>query len=744
MKIVLTEGKCIFQNGHSPTFLYFCDDYQSAQRLDEENMTLLKGITFPLNDPIPIFVIILFIILLAPIVLRKLRIPGIVGLIIAGMLIGDHGFNLVARGSIDLLGKAGLLYIMFIVGLELDLTEVKRNGYKSLVFGLLTFFVPLSLGYILCRNLLEFSETGSLLVASMFATHTLVAYPLVSRMGVTKNEAVTVTVGGTIITDTAVLLILAVLSASAGGELTQQFFLSLGLSFLIFSVAILWGFPAIGRWFFKKIKDGVSQFVFVLAMIFLAAFMAEQAGVEGIIGAFLAGLALNQLIPHASSLMNRIEFVGNAIFIPFFLISVGMVVDLKVLLKGNTALFIAGTLTALAISSKWIAAYITQKIFRYSIAQRNIIFGLSTSHAAATIAVILIGYNLNLVDENVLNGTVILILITCMVGSFVTANAAKKLAIIDSVDIPSEINIQERILIPVNEEGNQDLLDFAIMLNASQQKTPIYMLTVMQDEEGLKEKVAQNNKNMESAVRQGAETETRVFPITRVDLNVVNGITRAVKEMLISDVVIGWSDKNNSATGFLFNTFFGTTSQNVLESVWETVFVCRLGYPISTTKKTFLILTKNAEFEIGFSHWVKRVVTLVKQAGSKLVVCCTDRTQAAFKNELQKSKSSVDLSFKSFEDIEDFLVLAKEMNADDLIIVVGARKGTISHNSYMDTIPSRLEKHFPKNNLVLLYPEQKQDTGMQSDDITSTPIQDQIENLNKLGKAVKKIFKSRE
>lgn len=706
-------------------------------------MTLLKGITFPLSDPIPIFVIVLFIILLAPIVLRQLRIPGIVGLIIAGMLIGDHGFNLVAKGSIDLFGNAGLLYIMFIAGLELDLAEFKRNRYKSIIFGFLTFSIPLTLGYFLCRHVLEFTETGSLLVASMFATHTLVAYPLVSRMGVTKNEAVTITVGGTIITDTAVLLILAVLSGSADGGLTQIFFLKLGLSVLLFAAAILWGFPVIGRWFFKKIKDDrVSHFVFVFAMVFLAAFMAELAGVEGIIGAFLAGLALNQLIPHASSLMSRIEFVGNAIFIPFFLISVGMLVDLKVLLKGNTALIIAGTLTAMALSTKWIAAFLTQKIFRYSVVQRNIIFGLSTSHAAATIAVILIGYNLKFVDEHVLNGTIILVLVTCMVGSFVTANAAKKLAIIDSVDIPTTINVQERILIPVNEEGDQDLLDFAVMLNASQQKTPVYMLTVMQDEEGLKEKVAQNNKNMESAIRHGAETETRVFSIIRVDLNVVNGITRAVKEMLISDVVIGWSDKNSSTTGYFFNTLFGTTTQNVLESVWETVFVCRLQHPISTTSKAYVFLTKNAEFEIGFAHWVKRLSTLAKQAGFRMTICGSASTQEAFKREINKNKISIDLTFKNFEALED-LPATREISSNDLLVVVSARNGTISHHSYMDAVPSKLIKQFPKNNLVFLYPEQTQETVIQSESITLTPMQDQIDNLNKLGRAVKKIFRKR-
>jgi Kef-type K+ transport system membrane component KefB len=710
-------------------------------------MTILNGFTFPLKDPIPIFAIVLFIILLAPILLRKLRIPSIIGLILAGMTIGDHGFNLIAKGSIDLFGKAGLLYIMFLAGLELDMADFKKNRYKSIVFGFFTFIIPLGLGLILCYYLLHFNLMASLLVSSMFSTHTLVAYPLASRMGITKNEAVTIAVGGTMITDTAVLLILAVITGAVQGELNQGFWLKLTISFLLFSIAVLWGFPIVGRWFFKKIKDDqTSHFIFVLAMVFLAAFLAEMAGVEGIIGAFLAGLALNQLIPHTSSLMNRIGFAGNALFIPFFLISVGMLVDLRVLLKGYDALFIAGVLTAMAISTKWFAAFITQKIFRYTSTQRNIIFGLSTSHAAATIAIILIGYNIKIVDENVLNGTIILILITCMVGSFITANAGKKIAVIESNRIPDIINIQERLMIPVdNTENAEDLLDFAIMMNNPQQKAPVYLLTVMQDAEGLKEKVLLNNKNMEEVIRKGMETNTVVQTVTRVDLNMANGIARAVKEMLISDVVMEWTDKTNSTTGFLFNSLFGTTTQNILDSVWETVYICRFNYPLNATDRIILLLSKNAEYEIGFHHWVKRITTLSRQAGARIQVCCSTPTQKAFEKELVKNRIIAGITYKLLDGIEKYFMVADDFRSNDLIVVVGARKGTVSYQSYMETIPSRLVKQFERSNLMLLYPEQRQsetpEVGMKPEDIVLTPIQDQIDNLNRLGRVVRRAFK---
>lgn len=710
-------------------------------------MTILNGFNFPLKDPIPIFVIVLFIILLAPILLRKLRIPSIIGLILAGMAIGDHGFNLIAKGSIDLFGKAGLLYIMFLAGLELDMADFRKNRYKSIVFGFFTFIIPLGLGFVLCYYLLHFNLMASLLVSSMFSTHTLVAYPLASRMGITKNEAVTIAVGGTMITDTAVLLILAVITGAVEGQLNQGFWLKLTASFSLFALAVLWGFPFIGRWFFKKIKDDqTSHFIFVLAMVFLAAFLAEIAGVEGIIGAFLAGLALNQLIPHTSTLMNRISFAGNALFIPFFLISVGMLVDLRVLLKGYEALFIAGVLTAMAISTKWLAAFFTQKIFRYTSTQRNIIFGLSTSHAAATIAIILIGYNIKIVDENVLNGTIILILITCMVGSFITANSGKKIAVIESSRIPDIINIQEKVMIPVDDPAHTEgLVDFSIMMNNQPQKAPVYLLTVMQDETGLKEKVLLNNKNMEEVIRKGMETNTVVQPVTRVDLNTASGIARAVKEMLISDVVMEWTDKTQSTTGFLFNSLFGTTTQNILDSVWETVYICRFNYPLNATERIILLLSKNAEYEIGFQHWIKRITTLSRQAGARIMVCSCAPTQKAFEKELSKNRITAEVFYKSLDGIENYFMVADDFRSNDLIVVVGARKGTVSYQSYMETIPSRLVRQFDRNNLMLLYPEQRQaetpEVGMKPEDIVLTPIQDQIDNINRLGRIVRRAFK---
>ncbi|MEZ2442462.1 cation:proton antiporter [Chitinophaga sp. RCC_12] len=709
-------------------------------------LVLLMNTNLPLKDPVPIFSLVLFIILLAPILLRKLRIPSIIGLIIAGMLIGDHGFKIIQKDSIDLFAKAGLLYIMFLAGLELDMTEFRKNRYRSMVFGAFTFFIPLTMGFVVCTYVLQFNFMATLLVSSMFATHTLVAYPLASRLGITKNEAVTVAVGGTIITDTAVLLILAVITGAQAGNLNTYFWVRLGISLAIFAAIILWLMPMLGRWFFKKIKDDkTSHFIFVLALVFASAFLAELAGVEGIIGAFLAGLALNQLIPHTSPLMNRIEFVGNAIFIPFFLISVGMLVDLRVLLKGPEALIIAGALTLMALSSKWLAALFTQLVFKYSANQRKVIFGLSSAHAAATIAVILIGYNMHIVDEHVLNGTVILILITCLVGSFVTENAGRRLAIQEAEGKPEVDDQPERILVPVsNPDRIEALLDFAVMIKDSNAPTPIYPLAVVQDNEEAKEKIHLTNKMLEKAVIHAAATESAVQVVTRIDLNVSDGITRATKELLISDVILGWTDKTSTTDRWLGN-IFGTTLDNVLQRVWETVYVCNFHSPLNTTKKMVLVMPPNAEYELGFLHYMQKMFMLAKQAGARLLVFCNEKTQTITAAFAEQTKMSVDLGFRQFDTIEDFLVLSREITRDDLVVVVTARKSTLSYHAYMDGIPAKLERHFKDNNVILLYPEQREfdslEAGLQSEDLTLAPIQEQIANLNKLGKAVKRIFK---
>ena len=436
--------------------------------------------SLPLTNPVLKFLLILIIILSAPLLLNKLKIPPLLGLIIAGAIVGPNGFYLIERdSSIILSGTAGLLYIMFLAGLEIDMGDFKRNSKKSIVFGLYTFIIPMIMGTLAGLYILQFSVFTSVLLASMFASHTLIAYPLISKLGVAKNRAVNITVGGTMITDTLALLVLAVIVGMTTGEVNSEFWIRLIISILIFGLIVMLIFPIIGRWFFKRVEDNISQYIFVLVMVFSGAVLAEVAGIEAIIGAFLAGLAMNRLIPHTSPLMNRIEFVGNAIFIPFFLIGVGMLIDYRAFFQDMETIQVAVVMTIIATSSKYIAAWLTQKTYNFTVDERRLIFGLSNAQAAATLAAVLVGYNIilgetadgepiRLLSDSILNGTILMILITCTIASFVAQKGAKNQSLADaSSTAADEGESQERILIPISySETTDELVNLGLIVKS--------------------------------------------------------------------------------------------------------------------------------------------------------------------------------------------------------------------------------------------------------------------------------------
>ena len=370
---------------------------------------------------------------------------------------GEHGFNILARdSSFELFGKVGLYYIMFLAGLEMNMEDFKSIRGKATVLGLLAFIFPLGIGIWTNQYLLGYGLMTSILLASMYASHTLIAYPIVIRYGINRQRAVSIAVGGTAVTDTLTLLVLAVIGGmyNESGD-SDWFIVWLVLKVLVLTLIIMYSFPRIGRWFFRRYTDSVVQYIFVLAMVFLGAGLMEFIGMEGILGAFLAGLVLNRLIPHVSPLMSHLEFVGNALFIPYFLIGVGMMINVKVLFGHLDSLKVAGVMIVVALLGKWIASWCTQKIYRMRALERELMFGLSNAQAAATLAAVLVGYNIilpdgqRLLNEDVLNGTILLILVTCVVSSFITEYAAKRVAMDDAELHEEKAQEKERFLIPV-------------------------------------------------------------------------------------------------------------------------------------------------------------------------------------------------------------------------------------------------------------------------------------------------------
>jgi len=667
--------------------------------------------SLPLKNPVVIFSLVLFIILFAPILLHKIKIPHIIGLIIAGVVVGPHGLNLLTRdSSIVLFGTVGLLYIMFLAGLEIELSEFKKNRNKILVFGLSTFLLPLVIGSLASYYLLGYSFLSSLLLASMFSTHTLVSYPIASRYGVVRNRAVALTVGGTMITDILALLILAGIAGLTKEEGNSAFWAQLGLSCIAFVAIVFFIFPPVIRWFFKQFEDSISQYIFVLAIVFLSAFLAEVAGVEAIIGAFFSGLVLNSFVPPSSPLMNRINFVGNALFIPFFLIGVGMLVDVSVLVKGFGALKVAAVIVVVALITKYLAAQITRKAFHLTKDEGRIIFGLSASHAAATLAIILVGYNIitgetsngdpiRLLNEDVLNGTILLILISCAVSSFVTERASRNLSLI-AESTKTEETSADRILISLaHPESVAELVDLGIMLKPKKNISPLYALHIVSDALDDDKVQITGKKMLDSAIKHAAGTETEVIPLTRFDSNISNGIIYTIKEHDITDVLISIKNKHSTSS-----TIFSSVAQDTLSRTFESIFIYKSVQPINTLKRIIVAVTPKAEAEMGFEHWLYRLAVLSESANLPLIFYTTRHTSFPIKA-FFKGKT-VQAEFKEFSIWEDFLIFGRELKPNDLFFIVTSRKGNTSYNEVLDKLPYYLLNYFTDYSFILLYPKQ--------------------------------------
>lgn len=667
-------------------------------------MKLLMSLALPFEDPVLIFTFVLLIILAAPVILGRFKIPGIVGLIVAGVIVGPNGLNILQRdASIILFGTVGLLYIMFLAGLEIDMIDFKKYKTRSLIFGALTFLIPSIIGTTVFYYLYGYDVKPAILLASMFAPHTLLAYPIISRLGLTKNEAVTVTIGGTLVTDTAVLFVLAIIINSTQGETSVGFWIQMVIEMLLFVIVVIWLFPKMAKWMFKQLEsEKGAQYIFVLTVVFAAAFLSELAGMEAIIGAFLAGLALNPLIPHASPLMNRIDFVGNNIFIPFFLISTGMLVDLTVLFTDQTAILVAIGIVILSPATKYIAAFISQKLFKFTIAQRYLMFGLSSAHAAATLAVVLAGYEIGLLGESELNGAVALILVSSIISSFTTEKIGKKMAIIESRRKPNLSDKPDRILVPIgNPKTIESLLDLSIMLQNPEHHQPIYPLAVVIDNEHAEEEIYKKHKMLQEAIKHASATDNDVQLVSKIDVNVASGILRGIKELMITEVVLGWNAKITTR-----DRIFGTVLDNLLDNTEQMILVCKIIQPLNTTARIVVAVPLNAELERGYLRWIRSVKLLAQQLGAKVVFRGRQRTLNKLKPVVNNSKPAIDAVYVPFDKIQDFGGMQSDLNPDDMVVVISARKGTLSYNHNMDLIPRELSKNYGNNSFIIIYPEQ--------------------------------------
>ena len=666
----------------------------------------------PLTDPTAIFLLVLLIILFAPIVLNKLHIPHIIGMILAGVIVGEHGFNILVRdSSFDLFGKVGLFYIMFLAGLEMNMSDFRQNRGKAMVLGILAFVIPISIGLVTNMVLLKYGLLTSILLASMYASHTLVSYPIVIRYGISRQRSVSIAVGGTAVTDTFTLLVLAVISGLFRGESDDLFWLWLVIKFILVGVLITYSFPRIGRWFFRKYNNGVIQFIFVLALVFLGAVLMELAGMEGLLGAFIVGLVLNRLIPHVSPLMSHLEFVGNALFIPYFLIGVGMMIDVRVIFGHGNALLVAAVMIGVALLGKWIACWLTQKIYRMSPVERVLMYGLSNEQAAATLATVLVGYNIvlptgeRLLNDDVLNGTILLILVTCVVSSFITERAARRMAMDKRLERRTPCR-QERILIPIaNPSTVGNLINLSLAIRDSGQEENLLALSVIDDVDNSTYAEMQGKHNLRKAAKITAAVDVSLREIVRYDRNIVSGIVHATKEYGITDVIIGMHCKNCAG-----DTLFGNLTGALLEDLYQEVMIARFLMPVNTLRRIVVTIPVKAEYEPGFLKWVEQICRLATALGGGAYFYASKDTNTALQKWIQENYKQVTAFFEDMDGYEDLPEISSKVNSDHLLIIVAARQGTVSYDGSLEQLPDYIDRYFSDRNIIVLYPDLSDDS----------------------------------
>lgn len=677
----------------------------------------------PITDPVLIVALAMLIFLVVPVLAERIRVPGVIGLIVAGAAVGPHGFGLLARDqTIILLGTVGLLYLMLMVGLELDLHQFSRYRNRSIVFGSLSFIVPavfgagagLAMGY---------SLPSALLLASAFSSHTLLAYPIASRLGIIRNEAVTTSLGGTILTEILALLLLAVVANQArGAALDLGFWAQLTLRFGVYVGVVMWGLPRLGRWFFRRSGDGGTEFIFVMTALFTVSYLSHAAGVEPIVGALLAGLALNRLVPAQGPLMNRIHFVGNALFIPFFLLSVGMLVNVRAL-DSVRAWTIAAVLAIGVLFSKWLASWITEKAFRYDAAEGWVVFGLTVPHAAGTLAIVLVGYDLGLLDQTEVNAVVVMILATCMAGPWAVERFGRLVAQREQERPYDPATAPRRVMIPLaNPATAEALMDLAFAVRGPDTDEPVIPLSVAVDEGHATEAwVAEAEQMLAGAVRHATAAEVPVRPVTRVDANIAAGIARGVAETRASVVVIGWDGRRSGG-----RAIFGTVLDQLLERTRQMVLVARLGHPLNVTRRLVVLVPPAADRHPGFADALATVNRIASGIGAGMTGIVVGTEAERMKQLHAAARPQVAAEWQA---VADWTALAEwlegALRREDLVVLVGARRGTVAWHPRLERLPARLAQLAPESFLAV-YPAEAEAPAELADEMGDALAPDRV------------------
>ena len=674
---------------------------------------------FPITDPTLIFFVVLLMILLSPIIMGRLRIPHIIGMVLAGVVVGQYGLDILERdASFELFGRVGLYYIMFLAGLEMDMEGLKKNRNRVAVFGLLTFLIPFAMTYAMASWLLHYTPLGSLLLAAIMASNTLIAYPIVGRYGLTRHTSSTLSVGSSMMALFLALIVMASIVNSFHGGSGIGFWLLFVVKFAAYCAGLILVIPRLTRWFLRRYSDAVMQFIFILATVFLSAVLSDAVGLEGIFGAFMSGLILNRFVPKVSPLMNRIEFTGNALFIPYFLIGVGMLINVRLLFAGSRILWVVFCLVFFGTLGKAVAAYLAARLFHMPWLSGHMMFGLTSAHAAGAIAMVMVGRQLEtapgryLFGDEVLNGIVIMILFTCVISTVITERAAQRLRLQEKEEPQLKKDIDdEKILIPVKyPEYAENLVTMATMMRNPRSKRDLVALNVVYDDVNMRHNQAEGQQLLDHLRHLASASDVPMTTQVRIAANIANGIKHAFKEFQASEILMGLHFHKEVSRGF-----WGEFTRSLYNGLSRQIIITRIMQPLNTIRRIQVAVPSRAEFEPGFYRWLERLARMAGNLECRVVFHGRQDTLQLVKEFIRNRFPSVRAEYEELEHWNELPELATRVREDHLFVIVTARKGTISYKSAMERLPDEVNKCFKGKTLMIIFPDQY---GNRMDDMT--------------------------
>lgn len=666
---------------------------------------------FPITNPTLIFLVVLLVILAAPIVMGKLRIPHIIGMVLAGVMLGKYGFDILERDkSFEILGKVGLYYILFLASLEMDMEGLKKNMRRIGIFGMLTFLIPASMMYLVGIFILQYHHSTSLLLSCIMASNTLIAYPIVARYGLQRKPSVTLSVGGSMLSLLLSLVVLAALEAAQDKTVDILFWFLFLAKFIVYCTIVILIIPRLSRWFLRRYSDAVMQYIFVMSMMFMSAALSEAVGIDGIFGAFMAGLILNRYIPRLSALMNRIEFIGNALFIPYFLIGVGMLINVRLLFDGGNIIWIVLCFVFFGTFGKAVAAYVACIGFRMPLSSGHMTFGLTCAHAAGAIAMVMVGMeteiapSISMVNDDILNGVVMMILFTCVISTIITEQSAQRIVLRDKDIVPDNggRNDDEKFLIPVKyPEYANNLINLGILMRNTKLNRGLVALNVVYDDENMRVNQEKGQRLLEQVTLYAAGSDVRMQTQVRIAANIANGIKHAFKEFRASEIIIGMHTHKEVSP-----KFWGEFHQSLFNGLSRQIIMARIMQPLNTVRRIQVCVPSRAQFEAGFYRWLERLSRLADNLECRINFHGRKDTLELIAEYAHNRHPNMRAEYTEMLHWNELPKLAGTIAKDHIFVVVTARKGTISYKNAMDRLPDELTRYYSGTSMMIIFPDQ--------------------------------------